>query len=311
MTPISENSGLPIRDEGLHLATSDICFNRILVATDFSKPAAQALKTAMTISRLFGSQMSLVHAASLFVYESGTEPISSEEFNVNLDAAKEEMNQIIASEPGLSALKPKTTVEYADALELIEKVAAEEKVDLIVVGSHGGSGLELLALGSVAEAVLRRTKCPVLIVGPKCKAEQDPFRSIVFATDLETTGLRGAQYATALAERGRGKLTFLHVTDKLLRDRGRQPDLVEQHLKHELRQLLPPDVKRYCKSKVCLQDGSPKEAIVAVTRAEDASLLIVGLRSRSPMADRSPWSTLSHVIREVNCAILGVRSHLV
>lgn len=310
MTPISENSGVPIRSEGLHLAKSEICFKRILVATDFSKPATQALKTAMTISRLFDSQLSLVHAASPFVYDSGTEPMSYGEFNVSLDAAREGMNQVIANEQGLSALKPKTTVAYADPLELIEKVASEENVDLIAVGSHGGSGLELLALGSVAEAVLRRAKCPVLIVGPNCKAEPRPFRSIVFATDLETTGLRGAQYAAALAERGRGKLTFLHVTDKLFRDRDRQPDLVEQHLERELRQLLPPDVERYCKSKVHLQYGSPKEAIVAVTQAEEASLLIVGLRSRSPMADRSPWSTLSHVIREVNCAILGVRSHL-
>jgi nucleotide-binding universal stress UspA family protein len=72
------------------------------------------------------------------------------------------MNQIISSEPGLSALKPKTTVAYAGALELIEKVASEAKVDLIVVGSHGASGLELLALGSVAKAVLRQATCPVL-----------------------------------------------------------------------------------------------------------------------------------------------------
>jgi nucleotide-binding universal stress UspA family protein len=311
MTPISENSDVPIRGEGLHLATSDIRFKRILVGTDFSKPAAQALKTAITISQLFGSQLLLVHAASPFVYESGTEAMPFEAFNVSLDAAREDMNQVISSEPGLSALKPKTTVAYADALELIEKVASEERVDLIVVGSHGGSGLELLALGSVAETVLRHAKCPVLIVGPKCKAEQHPFRSIVFATDLETTGLRGAQYAAALAERGRGKLTFLHVTDKRSRDQGLQPELVENHLERDLRRLLPPDVERYCKSKVSLQYGRPTEAIVAVTRSEDASLLIVGLQSRSPLADHSPWSTLSHVIREVNCAVLGVRSHLV
>lgn len=221
------------------------------------------------------------------------------------------MNQIISSEPGLRALKPKTTVAYGDALELIEQVASEERVDLIVVGSHGGSGLELLALGSVAEAVLRQAKCPVLIVGPKCKAEQHPFRSIVFATDLETTGLRGAQYAAALAEQSHGKLTFLHVTNKRSGDQGLHSELIENHLERELRQLLPPpDVERYCKSKVSLQYGRPAEAIVAVARSEGASLLIVGLQSRSPLADHSPWSTLSHVIREVNCPVLGVRSHL-
>jgi nucleotide-binding universal stress UspA family protein len=310
MSPIFENNDAPIRDEGPHLATSDIRFKRILVGTDFLKPAAQALKTAITISQLFGSQLLLVHAASPFAHVSGTEA-TLKAFNVHLDAAKAEMNEIILNEPGLSALLPKTTVAYADALELIEQVASEEKVDLIVVGSHGASGLELLALGSVAEAVLRHAKCPVLIVGPSCKAEQHPFRSIVFATDLETTGLRAAQYAAALAERGHGKLTFLHVTNKRSSDLGLPPELMENHLKRELMRLLPPDVERYCTSKVSLQHGRPAEVIVAGARADDASLVFVGLRARSPLADRSPWSTLSHVIRESNCAVLGVRSHLV
>jgi len=60
----------------------------------------------------------------------------------------------------------KTTVAYADAVDLIEHMASEEKIDLIVLGSHGSSGLERLALGSVAEAVLRKAGCPVLVVGP-------------------------------------------------------------------------------------------------------------------------------------------------
>jgi nucleotide-binding universal stress UspA family protein len=128
MSPIPESSNAPIRDEGPHLATSDIRFKRILVGTDFSKPAAQALKTAIAISQLFGSQLFLVHAASPFVYVSGTEALPLEDFNVNLDAARAEMNEIISSEPGLSAHQPKTTVAYGVALELIGQVVSEERL---------------------------------------------------------------------------------------------------------------------------------------------------------------------------------------
>lgn len=75
MSPILENSDAPIRDEDPHLATSDLRFKRILVGTDFSRPAAQALKTAIAISQLFGSQMFLVHAVSPFVYQQdGSDP---------------------------------------------------------------------------------------------------------------------------------------------------------------------------------------------------------------------------------------------
>jgi nucleotide-binding universal stress UspA family protein len=95
-----------------------------------------------------------------------------------------------------------------------EHIASDEKVDLIVLGSHGSSGLERLALGSVAETVLRKAACPVLVVGPNCRTEQHPFRSILFATNLETTGLRAAQYASALLEHVHGRLTLLHVIEK-------------------------------------------------------------------------------------------------
>src|ERR1700758_5499898 len=211
MSPESVTTNVPAVDQGPHLDTSEIQFNRILVATDFSKPANQALKTAISISQLFGSKLSLVHAASPVTYGIDSGPVPLEVLNSDLDADKEQMNQLVSSEPGLRELKPNVVVAYAETVDLIDRVSREEKANLIVVGSHGASGLERLALGSIAEAVLHQATCPVLIVGPNCKAQQNPFDSILFATDLKTTGLRGAQYAAGLAERFHGKLTLLHV----------------------------------------------------------------------------------------------------
>jgi nucleotide-binding universal stress UspA family protein len=310
MNSASDPADIPLFDEGPHLATSEIRFTRILVATDFSKPAELALKTAIAISELFDSKIFIVHATSPFVYGTGTEALPLEVYNVNLDAAIEKMHQIVEGEPALGKREPKTIVAYAGAVELIEQVTHDENIDLIVVGSHGASGIERLALGSVAETILRRATCPVLIVGPHSKAELHPFRSIVFASDLETTGLRGAQYAAALAESVHGKLTLLHV----LKESASQPDttaeVAEDHAMHELQRLLPPDIDRYCKATVRVEYGSPAEAIAGVALSESASLIVVGLRDRV-LADHTPWSTLSHVIREVTCPVLGVRGHLV
>jgi nucleotide-binding universal stress UspA family protein len=297
-------------DQGVHLATSDVRFNRILVGTDFSEPSMEALKTAIAIGQSFSSKLFIVHAASPFVYTVGTESLPLEIFNANLDAAKQRISQIVMDEPVLKALNTKAIVESAGAIELIGQVARDENVDLIVVGSHGAKGLERLALGSVAETVLRQATCPVLIVGPNCKAEQNPFRSIVFATDLETTGLRGAQYATALAQRVHGKLTFLHVVDRRSSSSGIREELMEEHAKRELQRLLPPHVERYCDSRIRLERGSPAQVITAVAQMESASLVIIGLRIHA-LADHVPWSTLSNVVRRANCAVLGVRSHVV
>ena len=304
MSPEFATTNVSVIDHGPHLATSGILFNRILMATDFSQPADQALKTAIAISQLFGSKLFLVHAATRDAY------VPMESLHENLKAAREQANELISSEPGLRELEPKVTVAYADARGLIDQVAGEEKIDLIVVGSHGASGLERLALGSVAEATLHQAKCPVLIVGPNCSADPNPFRSIVFATDLTTTGLRGAQYAAGLAERFHADLTFLHVMSHKAAARIIvEIEVIQDRITQQLRELFPPDVERYCKAKVRLEEGKAAETIVAVAESERASLIVVGLRDHV-LSDHAPWSTLSHVIREVKCPVLGVRGHL-
>jgi nucleotide-binding universal stress UspA family protein len=305
MIPASETINRP-DDDPAHLATSDIHFARILVGIDFSKPATQALQMAIAIGEIFGSEILLVNAVSPLVYVSGQDPVIPEILNAELDSAKEEMKQIVAQDPRLQKLRTKTTVAYAGAVELIEQVATEEKVNLIVVGSHGPGALERLVLGSVAEAVLRKAACPVLVAGPNCVAEQNPFRSILLATDLETTGLRAAQYASALSEHAHGQLTVLHVIEK-------RPDIPTEEsalIENRLRSLLPADVGLHCTPKVRIEFGSPAEVVSAVAQSESASLVVVGLRPRSALVEHSPWSTLSHIIREVKCGVLAVRSHL-
>lgn len=301
---------LPAIDQEPHLGTSEIIFSRILVATDFSKPATQALKMAILISQTFGAKLSLVHAATPISYGIDAGPVPIEVLNADLDADKEEINQLVLSEPGLSQLKPSITVAYGEAIDLINQVSHKEQIDLIVVGSHGASGLERLALGSVAVAVLHQSRCPVLIVGPQCKLEQYPFRSILFATDLKTTGLRGAQYAAGLAERFHSKLTLLHVIKQQLMPPIREAEPMKARIKQNLKRLIPPDAEHYCKAQVRVEYGKAAEVIAAVAESEFASLIVIGLREHV-LGDHTPWSTVARVTREVKAAVLGVRGHYV
>lgn len=309
MTPVSETIN-NIHDEDVHLATSDIHFKRILVGVDFSREATLALKTAIAIGKIFDSEIFLVNAVSIFVYGTGQEPVLPETISAEIASAKEEMEQMVAGEPQLQGLRLKTTVAYAGAVDLIEQVASKAKVDLIVLGSHGSSGLDRLVLGSVAESVLRKAACPVLIAGPNCRVEEHPFRAILFATNLKTTGLRAAQYASALSEHVHGRLTLLYVIENKTNLSAPETELIESCLKQELRSLLPADAALFCEPKVRLEYGSPAQLIPVVAESESASVIVVGLQNQSALADHSPWSTLSHVIREAKCGVLGVRGHL-
>lgn len=299
-----------MHDQGGHLATSDVHFARILVATDFSQPSAIALKLAIAIGQVFDSEILLVHAVTPFVGVAGEAPNVPEMINAAYDSANEEMKQLVMNEPRLKSFRLKTIVTHSGAVDLIQEIASEQKVNLIVVGSHGASGLERLVLGSVAETILRKAVCPVLIAGPLCHAEQHPLRSILLATDLETTGLRAAQYASALSERVNGRLTLLHVMDESQKIHGVGSELAEKNRLEKLGSLLPADVDLFCTPKLRIEYGSPAEVISTVAGLESASLLVVGLHHRSPLADYAPWSTLSHVIRATKCGVLGVPSHL-
>jgi nucleotide-binding universal stress UspA family protein len=291
-----------------HLATSEILFQTIVVAIDFSPHSMRALKEALSIARCFGSELLLVHAATLPAY--GTEPIPAECFDVQLDVARAGMAGLIADEPELQNFSHREFIAYAGAADLVQQVVAENKADLVVAGSHGARGVELLALGSVAESILRDVSCPVLIVGPHCTMEAHPFRSILFATDLEVTGLRSAQFASALAERFHSPLTMLHVIEKKLPKSESHPELLEEHARRELFHLLPEDLSTYTTATVRVEHGKAAEVIPYVACSSHASLIVTGFGPNSSLADHSLWSTLSHVIRQAPCPVLSVRGHL-
>ncbi len=309
MLPVSNTISSRDRQD-VHLSTKDVHFKRVLVGTDFSKPANHALNMAIAISQIFESELFLVHAVTPIVYGDGQSSMPAEIITTELEATKDEMAKLVASDPRLTGLRVNTTVASAGAVDLIEQVAKDEKIDLLVLGSHGASGIERLLLGSVAESVLRRTSKPVLIVGPNSHIERHPFRSILFCTDLDVGNLRAAQYASALAEGSDGRLTLLHVVEDNVRTPGAKSDLDESHLQHQLLSLLPADAKEFCKPKIRIEYGSPSQVIPGVAESEAASLIVVGLRNRPPMADHAPGSTLSHIVRDAKCGVLAVRGRL-
>ena len=292
-----------------HLATSEILLQTIVVAVDFSPYSRRALKEALSIARCFGSELLLVHGATPAIY--GTEPIPPECFDAGLDVARARMADLIAEEPELQEFSHREFVAYARAVDLVQQVVAENKADLVVAGSHGARGVELLALGSVAESILSKVPCPVLIVGPHCTAEAHPFRAILFATDLEATGLRSAQFASGLAERFHSPLTMLHVVQKNSSRSEIEPEpLDEDHARRKLFQLLPDDLSTYTTATVRVEHGKAAEVIPYVADSSHASLIVTGFGPNSPFGHHSLWSTLSQVIRQAPCPVLSIRSHL-
>jgi nucleotide-binding universal stress UspA family protein len=139
---------------------------RILVPTDFSDPSQEALVTAMAFARQFGATLDLVHVAVEATYPMPP-PLDVASLPIDISASLDRAAQGLAAEEarvrdaGITC-DTATLVGRADR-EIVGR-ARSTFADLIVMGTHGRSGLAHMLLGSNAERVVQHAPCPVLIV---------------------------------------------------------------------------------------------------------------------------------------------------
>jgi nucleotide-binding universal stress UspA family protein len=119
---------------------------------------------------MFGASMICVHVIEPMVptlgYSGMTEPLPIADISDQLeDSAERELPKIAECEE-CAGLEIEELIVHGEAASEIVRVAKDRKVDLIVVSSHGRTGLGRILFGSTAEAVVRHAPCPVLVVKP-------------------------------------------------------------------------------------------------------------------------------------------------
>jgi nucleotide-binding universal stress UspA family protein len=149
---------------------------RILLPTDFSGCANYALPYAASIARATGATIICVHVVEPIVpavgYSGLAEPMPIADISEQLeDSAERELPQLAECDE-FSGLEVEEVIVHGDPAAEIVRVAGEREVDLIVVSSHGRTGLGRIIFGSTAEAVVRHASCPVLVVKPPPQEEE-------------------------------------------------------------------------------------------------------------------------------------------
>ena len=136
---------------------------RILVPTDFSADAAAALSYALRFAQPFGASVHLLHVVAdplaAGAWSSAVYTAEIAGLHINLVRDAEQRLQQEAAEKGVPIA---TEVRTGDAAHAVLDVASQKGIDLIVMGTHGRTGLAHLVMGSVAERVVRLAPCPVL-----------------------------------------------------------------------------------------------------------------------------------------------------
>ena len=319
MTQI-DASGSAIADRP---ARSAFSVRNVLFATDFSPISATALPYAAAICRRFRSTLHVVHVlsdAGLLMMTGGVDYVSMGTiFEDAQNEAKEKLDQISSH---FETIPHRNYVRHGLVWRNLATIIEANDIDLVVVGTHGRTGLGKLLLGSVAEDILRHAPCPVLTVGPKVsgRARLPAFqnhgsdlapveleiRQILFATNFAGSAARAAQEAARLAEEFHSRLTLMHVMEDYSR-LGSSPGPIEENLQ-KLRSMIPRRSDLQYIPETLLEFGHAPERILKAAEEREADMILLGARAYADIAaTHLPWSAAHHVIAQAHCPVLTIR----
>jgi nucleotide-binding universal stress UspA family protein len=214
----------------------------------------------------------------------------------------------------------RTRLEVGPPAAEIVRVAAEERVDLIVMGAQGKSLTQELLLGSVAYEVARRAPVPVLIekfdvvrqLGHvECHRRcARTFQRILHPTDFSECADAAFNVVKRLRAAGTGEVILLHVQDERAM-RHRPPEQLAEFDRIDTERL--EEMKRALvlygipQARVMLRHGIPFVETLRVAEEEDACLIVLGTKGRSAVAEMLTGSTFENVIRQSRRPVLVVR----
>jgi nucleotide-binding universal stress UspA family protein len=303
-------------------------FKRVLVATDFSAASEHALAYALPLTRRYGSAVSIVHAILPEPREAVTLDPPPRELDREWCEAQEQMDRL-AKEPGIMELRPHMLLARGRAWDVLSSIMENDDTDLLVLGTHGRGGLKKLALGSVAEEVLRRAACPVLTVGPNVpplETGTNEFKTILFATDFGPAAAKAFPCALSLAEDCQANLILLHIVPPMpVNEMGPVVYCPAVYLAQELTEwqaatkesslrrlkaLLPSSANLSCQPEYLVGFNFVPEGILDTAAAHNADLIVMGAHpvASARAASHAPWALTHDVICRAGCPVLTVRS---
>lgn len=286
--------------------TSRITLNNILLATDFSHASKAALPFTAALAGWYGAKVFVVHVVPYEPYMTVPieGPISIEE-DVLWNRAKKELEEFPPA-GSLGGVRHEEILRRGELWAALSDVIQKQKIDLVVMGTHGRHGLKKLMLGSDAEKIYRQAACPVLTVGPHVSEPTKGWqpKQILFATDFSEASLHALPYALSLAEENQASLTLVQMIPLVP---WQYKEAIEENTRKKLAELIPAET--WCKPDFVVGFEFPPEGIVRVAKERQADLIVMGVRKAAAAALKAhlPWSTASEVVGVAPCPVLTVR----
>jgi nucleotide-binding universal stress UspA family protein len=300
-------------------------FSNILVATDFSEPSRRALYDALALARHEKAHLCVVHAlVPVFQYVSLENPPELDRERIK---AEQRMRNFIGDLDGEHKIDS-VVVSRGPVAGVVASLIRERGIDLLVIGTRGRGGFSRLALGSVAEELLRVASCPVLTIGPR--AEISPvkdaaeFHTILFATDFGKACAQALPLAQSLAQAHHAKLILFHAMPPMPTTAGNlgaflppaaaADELMEWQVSmrkaalERLKECLPGDHRLEHEPEYVVGAESLPDEILLTAAEHKVDLIVMGANQvLSPRAvAHIPWVVVHEVVKNALCPVLTV-----
>src|SRR5688572_27439946 len=291
-------------------------FRKILCPTDFSRGSKTAANLAVRIATADDAE--LVFAHSWHVPPIGGGPDHT--FPANLvqqivEDAIRALHDTAAEAKQRGARRVDTTLLTGQPWDRIVGALSDKTYDLVVMGTHGRTGLSRVLLGSIAEKVVRHAPCSVMTIRPE--VEPKAFQNVLCPIDHSEPSRHALELATSLVRPG-AKLTLLHVVEsphawsgepqiaELLRDCDREAMAELETIAAEVRANLPAAIPVTTRTRL----GYPGAQILAVLDDERYDLVVMGSQGRTGIRRALTGSVAETIVRHAHCPVLVARTRV-
>lgn len=274
----------------------------ILVPTDLSDPAAHALRYASSLAERLGARLLVIHADPFIPptdFTANTAGVFELSRDAMIVAAREELRK--HAERNVGAGVPfDLRVIVGEPLDAIVAQVSESGADLVVMGTHGRTGMRRLMFGSVTEAVMRIVPVPVIAVNPLA-TDQAEMEKVLCPVNFTPACREALRHAAALASRSEAPLVLLHTVDDVQAEVG-----IEE--RNRLHEWLPAELAGRCEMKV-ISSAHEAERIVETAAKVRAQLIAFGVPAGRSAAEPLLGTVAERVVQRSGCPVLTVNPH--
>jgi nucleotide-binding universal stress UspA family protein len=291
--------------------------HNILFPTDFSECAEGAFAHAATLALAHQARLHVLHVVSVGLEEDPDNPLPYfplEEQVLREAALQDQLTAAleVRRQDGLEMIPAQVTGATPETAIL--DYAAEQAVDVVVMGTHGRRGVEHFVLGSVAEKVVRLAPCPVLTVRVGTQPTTPPtWQRLLVPLDGSDFSLLALDYAQELAREHGSHLDLLHVIqfEEMKRYEGQAVHWtyadIERLAATSLQNWVASRLEAHRPHTLHLAFGEPEAAIVSFAQEHQSDLIVLATHGRTGLAHLRMGSVAEHVVRLAPCAVWTVR----